>query len=94
MSLTTTAAKQLGKLDRNDAKRITGFLRDRLAGQEDPRALGKALTGPPLGTYWRYRVGDFRLICSIEDGALCVLVMPSGDRAGQPARGLPLMVTP
>ncbi|MEP7300894.1 MAG: type II toxin-antitoxin system RelE/ParE family toxin [Caldimonas sp.] len=80
IELTATAAKQLGKLDRNEARRITTFLRERLASHEDPRSLGKALTGPTLGTYWRYRVGDCRLICAIDDGILRILVVQVGNR--------------
>ena len=80
IELTATAAKQLGKLDRNEARRITTFLRERLASHEDPRSLGKALTGPTLGTYWRYRVGDYRVICDIEDSALRILVIKMGNR--------------
>ncbi len=79
IELTATALKQLGKLDRNEAKRIATFLRERLACHDDPRSLGKALTGPVLGTYWRYRVGDYRLICDIEDGALRILVIEVGN---------------
>lgn len=60
IDLTATAAKQLGKLDKAEARRITVFLRQRLATLDDPRSTGKALTGPQLGTYWRYRVGDYR----------------------------------
>ena len=80
IELTATATKQLGKLDRQEARRITAFLRDRLAAHEDPRSLGKALTGPTLGTFWRYRVGDYRLICDIDDGALRILVIELGNR--------------
>ncbi len=80
IELTGTATKQLGKLDRSDAKRILAFLRERLASHEDPRSLGKALTGPALGTYWRYRVGDYRLICDIEDSDLRILVIQVGNR--------------
>jgi mRNA interferase RelE/StbE len=47
---------------------------DRVAKQDDPRALGKALTGP-LGTLWRYRIGDYRAICEIQDGATRILVL-------------------
>ncbi len=57
IELTATAARQIGKLDKNEAKRITTFLRQRLATLDDPRTTGKALTGPQLGAYWRYRVG-------------------------------------
>jgi len=79
IELTATAARQLAKLDKNDARRITGFLRQRLAVTDDPRSSGKALTGP-LGGFWRYRVGDFRVICDIQDEALRVLVIEIGNR--------------
>ena len=80
IELTATAAKQLAKFDRGEAKRITAYLRQRLASLEDPRSAGKALTGPQLGTYWRYRVGDYRLVCHIQDDALCILVIEIGNR--------------
>ena len=80
IELTATAVKQLGKLDKSEAKRITTFLRERLAPAEDPRSVGKALSGPQLGTYWRYRVGDYRIICDIQDKALRVLVVAIGNR--------------
>lgn len=79
IELTDSAKKQLAKLDKATAKHVTAFLRERLAPLDDPRSLGKALTGP-LGTYWRYRVGDYRLICNIQDGALRVLVVRIGNR--------------
>ena len=80
IELTATAARQIGKLDKGEAKRITIFLRQRLATLEDPRSTGKALTGPQLGAYWRYRVGDYRIICDIQDAVLCVLVIEVGNR--------------
>jgi mRNA interferase RelE/StbE len=80
IELTSTAVKQLKKLGKTEAKRITNFLRDRLALQDDPRKTGHALVGPHLGTYWRYRVGDYRLICDIQDGALRILVIEVGNR--------------
>ena len=51
----------------------------RVAKQEDPRSLGKTLTGP-LGTLWRYRVGDYRVICEIQHGAVRILVIRIGHR--------------
>ena len=54
-------------------------MNERIAGLEDPRSLGKALTGP-LGELWRYRVGDCRVICDIGDDALRVLVVRVGSR--------------
>lgn len=80
IELTATAVKQLGKLDKGEAKRITSFLRQRLATADDPRSIGKALTGPAFGSYWRYRLGDYRIICDIKDGALCILVIELGYR--------------
>ena len=80
IELTATAVKQLGKLDKSAAKRITTFLKERLAPAEDPRSGGKALKGSQLGTYWRYRVGDYRIICDIQDKALLILVVAIGNR--------------
>lgn len=77
---TETAKKQLRELDKQTARRILDFMEERVAGQKDPRSTGKALIGPMLGAYWRYRVGDCRIICDIRDGALCILVIEVRDR--------------
>ena len=74
------AKKDLSKLDKQIARRITGFLRERLAPLDDPRSLGHALKGAALGELWRYRVGDYRIICDIQDGALRILVITIGNR--------------
>ncbi len=79
---TETARKQLLKLDRQVARRILDFMDERIAGQEDPRSAGKVLTGPMLGVFWCYRVGDCRIICDIQDGALRILVIEIGNRKG------------
>ncbi len=63
---TDTAKQQLRKLDKHMARRIVDFMDERIAGLENPRSSGKALTGP-LGGFWRYRVGDFRVVCDIQD---------------------------
>jgi mRNA interferase RelE/StbE len=76
---TQAARNQLKKLDKAVARRIADFLDDRVAKQEDPRTLGKALTGP-LGTLWRYRVGDYRVICDIQHQAVTILVIRIGHR--------------
>ncbi len=60
-------SKDLAKLDKPIAKRITLFLRERVAALDDPRRLGEALKGSKLGEFWKYRVGDYRIIASIED---------------------------
>ncbi len=74
------AKKELAKLDKPLAKRITQFLRERVAVLDDPRSIGDALHGTELGEYWKYRVGDYRVIARIEDGALCILVVRIGNR--------------
>lgn len=76
---TDTARGQLRKLDKQIARRIVDYMDDRVARLETPRSTGKALTGP-LGGLWRYRVGDCRVICDIQDGALRVLVVQVGNR--------------
>lgn len=76
---TQTALNQLRKLDKQSARRILDFLDERVAQRDDPRSTGKALTGP-LGGLWRYRIGDFRVICEIQDGALRILVVQLGNR--------------
>jgi len=74
------AEKDLAKLDKQVAKRITSFLRQRVAPLDDPRSIGEALKGSKLGDFWKYRVGDYRIIASIEDQALRVLVLKVGNR--------------
>lgn len=74
-----TAKRQLHKLDKQTARRIVDFMDERIAGPDNPRSMGKALTGP-LGGFWRYRVGDCRVICDIQDNALRVLVVQVGKR--------------
>jgi mRNA interferase RelE/StbE len=74
------AEKELKKLDRQDAVRILRFLSDRVAKLEDPRSIGEALKGAKLGSLWKYRVGDYRIIADIQDGELCVLVVRIGNR--------------
>jgi mRNA interferase RelE/StbE len=80
IELTDAARKQLSKLDKQTALRITKFLRERVMPLENPRSIGKALVGAVFGSYWRYRVGDDRIICEIQDGKLCILVIEVGNR--------------
>ncbi len=74
------AKKDLAALDKAVAKRITTFLRERVSALDDPRDIGEALKGSKLGAFWKYRVGDWRIIASIEDGALRILVVRIGNR--------------
>jgi len=74
------AIKELAKLDKPVAQRITKFLRERVAVLDDPRSIGEALKGSKLGEFWKYRVGDYRIISSIEDGEFRILVVRVGNR--------------
>jgi len=56
------------------------FLHERVAPLDHPRSIGQALHGARLGEFWKYRVGDFRLICKIEDTRLLILVLRVGHR--------------
>ncbi len=80
VNYTESALRQLKKLDRSVALRVVDYMDERVATLEDPRALGKNLVGPKLGAYWRYRVGDIRVICNIQEGEMCVLVIEIGNR--------------
>jgi len=51
----------------------------RIAQADNPRQSGKALTGP-MGGLWRYRIGDYRVVCDIQDKTLCILVVRIGNR--------------
>lgn len=61
------AVKDLKKLDRPIQQRLVRFLKTRVAKLENPREIGEALSGAKLGSYWKYRVGDWRIICDIQD---------------------------
>jgi len=76
---TDTAKNLLRKLDKQTARRIVDYMDERVATLNDPRSSGKTLTGP-LGGLWRYRVGDYRVICEIQDRVVCVLVLKIGHR--------------
>ncbi len=80
IELADTALRQLEKLDRLAAQRILKFLHGRIAPLENPRSIGEALHGERLGEFWKYRIGDYRLITRIEDDRLVVLVLRVGHR--------------
>lgn len=75
-----SVVKQLKKLDKQVARQILDYLHNNVAPLEDPQSLGKALTGQ-LSDFWRYRVGDFRLICHFENEAVTVLVVCVSHRS-------------
>ena len=73
------ALKELEKLDRMAQRRIVNFLQERVLRRADPRDLGKAMTGDQAGL-WRYRIGDYRLVCRIDDEAELMLVLRVAHR--------------
>jgi mRNA interferase RelE/StbE len=73
--LTDRARKDLKKLDPQVATRVLKFFHERIEGGMDPRAIGQALEGSVLGDFWKYRIGDWRAICSIQDRVVVVLVL-------------------
>jgi len=80
IELDPAAERELDLLDPPVAKRILRFLYTRVAALDDPRSIGDALKGSRLGELWKYRVGDYRIIADIEDGALKILVIKIGNR--------------
>ncbi len=74
------AAKELRKLDAQVARRIVAFLRERVAPLDDARSLGEALRGDALGEFWKYRLGDYRIVARIMDRRLVVIVVRIGHR--------------
>lgn len=73
------ADKQLSKLDPGVRRVIVAWLNRNIDGCDDPRASGKGLTAALSGK-WRYRVGDYRVLCEIRDQELVVLAIEVGHR--------------
>lgn len=80
VELDPAAVRELDKLDPQVARRILVFLKQRVASLENPRSIGEALAGSALGNYWKYRVGDWRIICEIHDSRIVVRVLRVGNR--------------
>ncbi len=80
INYTESASKQLKKLDKQVALRILDCMDQQVATLDDPRSLGKSLVGPKIGEYWRYRLGDIRIICDIADKKMCILLIEIGNR--------------
>ena len=74
---TDTANGQLLRLDRDAARRIRNYMNRNVATLDNPRQRGRALTGPMAGL-WRYRVGNYRVVCDIQDRFLRVIVISVG----------------
>ena len=80
IELDRAAERELDKLDPQIARSILIFLFETVAPLDNPRSIGDALTGAKLGSFWKYRVGDYRLISNIEDERLVILVVKVGNR--------------
>ena len=80
VDLLANAAKTLERMDATTRNRIRRFIRERLQGTDNPRERGKALGGNYTGL-WRYRMGDYRLVCQLQDARLVVLVVEVRHRS-------------
>lgn len=80
IELSAQVGRDLAKLDPPQSKRILKFLHERVAPLDNSRSMGQALQGSRLGEFRKYRVGDYRLICKIEDNQLLILVLRVGHR--------------
>lgn len=80
VELDPSVEKDLNRLDPQEAKRILRFLFERVAHLENPRSIGEALKGSRFNTLWKYRVGDYRIISSLEDNVARILVVKIGNR--------------
>lgn len=74
-----SAVKELEKIDKHSQQQIVKYLRSRIKTEYDPRRFGKALSAGKTGL-WCYRVGDYRILCKIEDEELIVLVVAVGHQ--------------
>ncbi len=80
VELDPAVEKDLSRFDPQHAKRILRFLFERVAHLDNPRSIGEALKGSRFNTLWKYRVGDYRIISSIEDHVAQILVVKIGNR--------------
>ncbi len=80
VDLDPAVRRDLEKIDPQAVRRILAFLHDRVSTLDDPRSIGEALKGSRLGAFWKYRVGEYRIIASIEDQAVRILVVRVGNR--------------
>lgn len=79
VEFTKTADKAFEKIDKSITRSINRYIFERLATAENPQRLGKPLTGN-LKNFWRYRIGDYRLVCSIQDERLLIVVVHVAHR--------------
>jgi len=80
LSWIQAAERELDGLDHQIARRILKFLFERVSRLADPRSVGQAMHGSKFGEFWKYRVGDWRAVCKIEDEQETILVLPIRPR--------------
>lgn len=80
VELAPVAEPELDTLDPQTARRILAFFHERVAVLGNPRSIGEALKGSRLGQFWKYRVGDYRIISHIEDDVVRILVVTISNR--------------
>jgi len=80
IELDPAVERGLSKLDPPVARCILVFLYERVALLDDPRSIGEVLKGSQLNEFWKYRVGNYRIIANIEDSAVRILVVRTGHR--------------
>ncbi len=80
IELSPHAIKNLDRLDSQVVHRVLRFLQERVAPLDNPRSIGEALKGTKLGNFWKYRVGDYRVIAHIDDTAIRILIVRIGNR--------------
>lgn len=80
IEISDTALKQFSKLDKPIAKKIFKWLEERIYSNANPRLWGKQLKGSDLGDMWRYRIGDYRVLCLIKDNVVTVQIITVGHR--------------
>ena len=80
VTLDPDAIRDFDDLDGSVQKRVSKFLYERVANLEDPRSIGEALRGSTFGDYWKYRVGDYRLVARILDRVVEVIIVRVGHR--------------
>ena len=74
------AERDLAELDATVRKRVLKFIDQRITGLENPRIIGEPLHGRDLGNFWKYRVGDYRIICDIHDKEVRIVVVKICNR--------------
>ena len=80
VDFTQEAQRQFDRLDPQISKRIVSVMNSRIAKLDNPRLIGAALKGSKFGEFWKYRIGDYRVIARIEDETVCILVVRVANR--------------